>query len=275
MASLARLRNAMVNMMRRQPELLLRARQLGKALRLIKHRRFRNGLRHGVAATIEHNRIGFPRNVRTVIDVGANRGQFTLFALETFSAARVMAFEPLASSVEVLRAVTASEKDRVSIFATAVGAESGTVAFHVSAREDSSSVLEIGESQTARFPGTGLKAVVAVPMETLDCALPAEHLVRPCLLKIDVQGYEFEVLQGARKTLAEIDEVFVETSFVELYVGQHLAPDVIRFLIDAGFCPVGIHNAVVDPEGVSVQADVRFVRFSAMGHHCDSSRPSE
>lgn len=217
-------------------------------------------MRHGVAAAIEHESVRFLTSFRTIIDVGANRGQFTLFALDRFPGARVIAFEPLAASAEIIKAVTASDKDRVSILRTAVGAETGVVPFHVSAREDSSSVLEIGEGQVGRFPGTALKHVVTVPIDTLDRALSFERVVRPCLLKIDVQGYELEVLQGAQETLAKIDEVLVEVSFVELYVGQRLASDVIRFLMDAGFCPIGIHSTMIARDGVPLQADLRFAR---------------
>ena len=154
----------------------------------------------------------------------------------------------------------ASEGTRVSIFRTALGATTGVVDFHVSEREDSSSVLEIGERQIHRFPGTAEKSVVSVPLETLDDALAAERLIRPCLLKVDVQGYEFEVLQGATQTLREVDEILVELSFAELYVGQHLAADVIEVLTSAGFSPVGIHNVVSGTDG-PLQADFHFARF--------------
>jgi FkbM family methyltransferase len=238
-----------------------RAARAVKGARLLRTARFRHGLRHGVAATLEHQSAYVAREMRTVIDVGANRGQFTLFALERFPRARIFAFEPLPASARVLEAVTARDKARVMVFRTAIGPVSGTTPFFVSSREDSSSVLEIGENQERVFPGTCVKEVVTIPMETLDRLLRPEDLLRPCLLKVDVQGYEFEVLTGARTTLMCVDELLVEASFIKLYCNQRLASDVIRLLLDAGFCPVAIYDMVSDANGVPVQADFHFIRL--------------
>ncbi|MGB0570872.1 MAG: FkbM family methyltransferase [Alphaproteobacteria bacterium] len=72
-------------------------------------------------------------------------------------------------------------------------------------------------------------------------------------MKIDVQGFELEVLRGASDLLA---------AFEVLYEGQALAEDVIVYLVAAGFAEVGRHNVSIGPEGVPIQADFLFYRES-------------
>ena len=88
---------------------------------------------------------------------------------------------------------------------------------------------------------------------------PAE-IERPCLLKIDVQGYELGVLKGAGSCLDHVDVVYVEASFVELYQGQPLADEVIDTLESLGFREAGRFNLSRDRHGREVQADFLFER---------------
>jgi hypothetical protein len=60
-------------------------------------------------------------------------------------------------------------------------------------------------------------------------------IISPALLKIDVQGYEKQVLQGCEPPLQNFDWIFVELSFVELYKGQALAPSILAWLAERGF----------------------------------------
>ena len=85
-------------------DLALRARKL---LRLLADRRFRAGLRYGVGATIEHAGALAGRDFASVVDIGANRGQFTLFAAGLFPQARIFAFEPLPGPYAVLARIAA------------------------------------------------------------------------------------------------------------------------------------------------------------------------
>ena len=113
----------------------------------------------------------------------------------------------------------------------ALGSSAGSATINVSARDDSSSLLPIGERQVREFPGTARQSTATIEVSTLDAAVSGS-LARPCLLKIDVQGLELEVLKGGRATLGQVDEALVECSFVELYEGQALADEVIAFMLD-------------------------------------------
>lgn len=236
-------------------------RKAKKAARLSKTPRWRAALKHGVAATIEHESVDFGNEFATVLDVGGHHGQFTLFALERFPSAEVITFEPQADGADKIREVTAGEP-RVRLENYALGAESGSAELNISKRSDSSSLLPIGEGQTTAFPGTEAASTETIEVETLDNLLP-EAPAAPVLLKIDVQGFELDVLRGAERTLGSIDTIFAECSFVELYEGQPLIGEIVEFLAGHDFSLAGVYGVSYDAGGRCLQADCLFKRASA------------
>src|SRR3546814_8916337 len=78
-------------------------------------------------------------------------------------------------------------------------------------------------------------STLTVPVRRLDAVLDPASLPRPVLLKIDVQGFEYEVLEGLGALRDAIRWIFVEVSFVELYQGQRLSADVETLLQELGF----------------------------------------
>ncbi len=90
----------------------------------------------------------------------------------------------------------------------------------------------------------------------------AGDLKAPALLKIDVQGFELEVLRGTGDLLSAFEHVYVEASFEALYEGQALADDVIAHMLAAGFTETGRHNLSIGPDGAPIQADFLFHRES-------------
>ena len=87
-----------------------------------------------------------------MLDVGASRGQFASFALSRFPPARIVCFEPLSSARATL--VPWAPRNRVTVHPIALGEERGELELHISARDDSSSLLPVGERQVEAFPGT-------------------------------------------------------------------------------------------------------------------------
>jgi FkbM family methyltransferase len=216
--------------------------------------------RHRVAAGVEHARVlRTLGEVRTVVDIGANRGQFALAARHCFADARILSFEPLAGPAALYRAVFAGD-DRTRLVEAAVGPEPGEATIHVSARDDSSSLLPITARQNALFPGTAEAGTAIIQVTRLSDALPAGEIAAPALLKLDVQGFELPALAGCEGVLDRFDWVYVECSFMELYAGQSLADEVIAWLRERGFRLVGVYNMSYDDRGRAVQADFLFGR---------------
>ncbi|MEM7045817.1 MAG: FkbM family methyltransferase [Pseudomonadota bacterium] len=234
-------------------------RKFRKGAALLTDGRFRPGMMQGVAAAIEHEAVLSPYDFRTVVDVGANRGQFTLLAAGLFPDAEIVAFEPLIEPFEKLIKVTAG-LSKLRAFNVAIGPEPRSLPMNVSKRDDSSSLLPIGALQEEIFPDTGFARREEVQIRPLGDYLDPTEIRRPCLLKIDVQGYELDVLKGSEACLDHVDVVYVEASFVELYQGQPLADEVIEALTSQGFCEMGRFNLSSDRHGRAIQADFLFER---------------
>lgn len=230
-----------------------------KLLRVLREPAYRRALRHGVAASIEHEAIPLRSDFATVIDVGANRGQFVIFAAHRFPGARLICFEPLPRARSQLLRATGST-DRLQLWDVALGDSTETAEFHVSAADDSSSLLPIGRRQTEVFPGTQERETIGVQVRRLDEVLTAPELVKPVLLKLDVQGGELAVLKGAEGILPAVDAILIEVSFVELYSGQALVDEVWDALRRTGFSCRGIWSITYGPSGVCLQGDFLFAR---------------
>lgn len=188
----------------------------------------------GTAANVEHDDLPLGASYATVLDAGANRGQFAVYARKRYPGARLLCFEPLEEPRQRLEGILAGDA-RLEVFPYALGAADNSSAIHVSARDDSSSLLPITDLQTGQFPGTHQVREVEIPIRTLDGLLRDRPLEDPVLLKIDVQGFELEVLRGEPSTLEKVDTLSIEASFVEYYRGQCLFPEVYAHLVAAGF----------------------------------------
>jgi FkbM family methyltransferase len=215
-------------------------------------------VRHRVLAGAEHRHV-LARELATVIDIGANRGQFALAARQWAPKARVVSFEPLPGPAAKFRSVFAGD-EQVVLHEAAIGPQLERCEMHVSARDDSSSLLPIADLQSKIFPGTAEVSTVEVRVAPLEAFLKADEIQAPAMLKLDVQGFEYEALTGCEALLSRFDFVYCECSFVELYSGQKMAADVIDWLSDRGFRLSGIFNPAYDTQGQAVQADFLFCR---------------
>jgi len=222
---------------------------------------YRDGLRHGVAAATEHHRAPHIREPRTVLDIGANRGQFALVARHRFPDAALLCFEPLPEPRERLER-TVGGNGHVRVFPYALGDRSGSTLFRVSTEDDSSSLLPTTEAQRAMFPGSATAYEIDIEIRRLDDLIEPTSLARPILVKIDVQGTELDVLRGSGALRDVVDDLLIECSFIELYEGQPLVGEVIAFLSEWGMQVGGVHNVVSTPDGRCAQADLHFTRAS-------------
>jgi FkbM family methyltransferase len=233
-------------------------RKLEKLTRLVGVKRYRAALRYRVAAAVEHTAALRGLRLNTIIDIGANTGQFALVARQCHPEARVFAFEPLASAADVFATVFRNDP-RVALHRVAIGPDAGVASMNVSARPDSSSLLPITELQERVFAGTHHAGKETVRVARLTECLSREALVAPVLLKLDVQGFELAALHGCSDLLDAVDHLYVEASFVELYAAQALVDDIIRFVQAQAFGLRGVYN-MVEVQGRPIQADFLFSR---------------
>lgn len=197
---------------------------------------------------------------RVVIDVGANVGQFAVACTKLCAGAAVHSFEPVPDSVKKLRRNVA-KLGNVSVYPIALGGKSGEVIFHVNSHSHSSSILPLGEAHRNAFPWAQETHTIKVPICTLDVAMESIPLDGPVLLKLDVQGYEPQVLEGATQTLKRVDYVLLETSFRPMYVGERTFMEIVRTMEDSGFAFLRPIMWLDDPRsGEILQADALFAR---------------
>lgn len=214
-------------------------------------------LRFRVAASAEHLDALGGLDCMTVVDVGANKGQFSLLAYSLFPRACIIAFEPLPEPAVRFRRVFRDDAN-VRLHEMAIGSMTGQATIHVSARDDSSSLLAIGKMQCGIFPGTQETGIKAVAVRRLEDVLRPDEIAAPALLKLDVQGYELEALRGCELLLSNFTWVYCECSFLSLYQGQALADEVITWLRQHGFHLTGVYNVAYARDGKAVQADFLF-----------------
>lgn len=215
-------------------------------------------LASGVAPAVEHRAVLRALAIDGVIDVGANRGQFTLACRLVLAGVPVVAFEPIPAEAAKFRKVHGG-RPQVKLIECALGEFRGNAALHLSESADSSSLLPIGRKQTELFAHTAEVGTISVGVQRLDDF--SEHWrgrVRQ-LLKIDVQGFELRVLRGATETLKSCAYVYAECSEVPLYDGQALRSEVESFLVEQGFARQARHNEQCSG-GLLIQADYLFAR---------------
>ena len=114
--------------------------------------------------------------------------------------------------------------------------------------------------QSSLFPGTELLETATIRAAPLGMSIETAAIAQPALLKIDVQGFELEALEGCKDLLPQFRWAYVECSYLELYEGQSLAPAVIAFLESHGFRQISEFNHVTDKSLGPVQADFLFER---------------
>lgn len=242
------------------PELRLRASKLFWALSRGVPRRAL--LAHRILASSEHRRLAFRDSYGTVLDIGAHHGQFSVFAGHSFPQTHIYCLEPQPDARSRLAKVARMLPVDLEIFPYAAGAKRGRGELHVSARDDSSSLLSIAErGQAAAFPGTHEVGLLPVEIRPLDEIFEPIELGPPVLMKIDVQGAELDVLRGAHRTLERVDDVLAECSFRELYEGQPLASSVLAELFAQDFELADISSGTRDSRG-PIQADFLLRRGS-------------
>jgi FkbM family methyltransferase len=196
--------------------------------------------------------------IRTVLDIGANTGQFSRTMHALLPNATVYAFEPQADTFQALTASFGGSPKLIALH-TAVGDHIGETEFHQSTFAQSSSVLPMTELHKDAFPWASESAITRVPISTLDALTEGLALKGEILVKIDVQGFEDRVLQGGESTIRRSRFVLIETAYEQLYEGEATFDAVFRRMNELGFKFAGNLDQVRNPDtGLPLYADALF-----------------
>lgn len=197
--------------------------------------------------------------IPTVIDVGANVGQYGERVRDLGFGGQIISFEPGREAFAILHG-RAAAAGRWVARQCALGEASGVATLNVSGNSVSSSLLTVADAHLRAAPRSATVATEDVRISTLDTEL-RDVQQEPFYLKLDVQGFELPVLRGGAETLARTRAVQVEVSFDALYDGQTDWLDLCRFLQDRGFVVRYMEPGYEDRHtGAMLQADLLFER---------------
>jgi FkbM family methyltransferase len=220
-------------------------------------RKFINGILGGVGYEIrrKHNSDGFlePVQFRTIVDGGANVGEYSAAMRAKYPAAEIYVFEPTPKLFRGLQRLFANDP-RTTCYAQALGERKGTAVFHLTPDTVSSSLLEQTDSAA-----DGTSEAVEVEVATLDDWAENRVIARPARLKLDIEGNELAALHGAEKLLKNIDFVELETTFRNVRRGQPTLREIVNFMHEHEFDLVDIYPGIMDVKtGRSDWADILF-----------------
>jgi FkbM family methyltransferase len=192
-----------------------------------------------------------------IIDIGANVGDWTADVLWVCPSARVTCIEPDPKLAAQLRARFAQAAG-VEVIESAVGDRAGTIDFHLMESSVLNSVRTPNIEISGFYPSLfQVRETVTVPVQPLDAILAGSD--RIALLKIDVQGYEREVLAGAMQTLQRTDHVLLEANFRTHYDGEASFFELDSIMQRHGFA-LGNYSEPKGGRKQALYADVLYVR---------------
>jgi FkbM family methyltransferase len=199
------------------------------------------------------------KSLNTVIDVGANIGQFTYRILNYYNKPNIYCFEPLPEAYRDL-VRNFRKNQNVRFFNFCLGSEEGMIDFYVNKFSQASSALKISENQKTFFPFTKISKKIVIPVKRLDDLSAEINLESPVLLKLDTQGFEKNVLIGCEKILSKVDYLLFETSFVRMYENEPLFDEMHDFVKSLGFEFKTPLNCLRNNKSEIMQMDVLYTK---------------
>jgi len=162
--------------------------------------------------------------IKTVVDVGANLGHWTNSIYSLLNPNVIICYEPVFDTFELLKKNVKGKK--IDCRRSAVGSFNGSVKINVEKKHQMSSILEIHESTKKLYGMQSKTKSEEAKIVKLDDDL--KDIKEISLLKIDVQGYEKQVLEGARNILKVTNMLIVEILYVSHYKKDYCAIDLMK-----------------------------------------------
>lgn len=199
--------------------------------------------------------------INTVIDAGASNGGFARRIRKILPRARIISFEALQDSYDELNQRMKQDENFES-HGVALSNSNGKAVFQMASSVGSSSLLSMAELHKSAYPASSGITEIEVECKKLDDVLDAAQMKKNILFKLDVQGAEKMVMEGAENTLRNTELIFSEVNFQELYHGCVLFTDLVDYLQQRSFRVIGIENVSQNiNDGTFLQADAWFQRI--------------
>lgn len=195
-------------------------------------------------------------HIDLLFDVGANAGQYGEFSRTLGYKGEIISFEPVNDAFEGLKKV--SEKDqRWSVNHYALGDVPGKSVINIAGNSFSSSILKMEDTHVESLPESMYIGTQEIEVKTLNDVFHSFYKEgKNVMLKIDTQGYEKNVIEGADKVLDKVSLIQLEMSLVELYKSEMLYTEMIRFMQERDFTLISLENGFCDQNtGQLLQVD--------------------
>ncbi len=176
------------------------------------------------------------REIDTVIDVGANVGQFGESLRADGYRGKIVSFEPTESAFQALSRKAAADGNWEAHHC-GLGAAPGTAVLHASKLSVFNSVLELSSVAGLHDNRMSVDHTEQITIRALDEVAPASGKT---LLKIDTQGYEKQVIEGGQQTISRAVGILMELPVIHTYKGEWHFHEALKYMSDAGFVPAQI-----------------------------------
>jgi len=196
-------------------------------------------------------------NISSVLDVGANVGQFGIDIRRYGFQGQIVSYEPVSKTYGLL-SHTIRRHQPWKAFQLGLGAEESERSINISGNDGlSSSLLKMGSVHLENFPGSATVSQQTISISTIDRQLEILE-IRPqeLLLKLDVQGFEAEVLRGASQSLSKIPLCYLEVSITPLYEGEITFLPILMELSKYGHEVVDVFRGIKTKKGQLLQLDI-------------------
>jgi len=187
-------------------------------------------------------------NIDLVFDIGANKGQYAMGIVDAGYKYKIVSFEPLSSAHGAISAASKNYPDWRIAPRCAIGSKKEEIEINISANSVSSTLLNMLDSHIEGAPESKIIGKEKVQVYPLD-EIGMQYITgsKNIFLKIDVQGFEQEVLKGAQSMLAKAKGVEMEISLVPLYENQTwLLQEIVQYMAEKGFTMTSIVPAFTD-----------------------------
>lgn len=201
-------------------------------------------------------------NANVVLDIGANVGQFAKELRMSGFNGEIISFEPLSSAHSLLTIAARHDSAWHVHPRVALGDNESSTTINIAANSVSSSILPMLDAHLAAAQESAYSSCETVNVVTLDSVSSyyLTELSRP-FIKIDAQGFEWQVLDGANETLRSAYGVLLELSLIPLYDGQRLWLELVERMAANGFVTWALQKGFTDSKnGRTLQIDGIFLR---------------